>query len=150
MTRVQSTLLGIFLLAGIIGFFDATYLATNHFLNITPPCIATSGCDTVTTSEYSKILGIPVALLGAFFYLSAVMAGIYFIDSRKKVAIKIMVLLGIVGFVMSLWFVSLQLFVIKALCFYCLISALTSTTLCITAILLYQKTKELPLDTSTP
>jgi len=102
----------------IIGFADAVFLTTQHYLGEIPPCSVVEGCETVLTSPYATILGIPVALFGALFYLA-----ILFKPSR---------LLAFLGFLASLTLLYLQLFVIKAICLYCLISLVTSTGIFIT------------------
>lgn len=142
MSKIHSISLSIFLIAAFIGFFDASYLSANHLLGTIPPCIAVSGCESVTTSQYSKILGIPVAIIGSLYYLSACIVGLYYLDKRKKMATPVMVTLGTIGFLMSLWFLYVQAFLIGEFCTYCLISAGTSTTLFVTSILVYREAKK--------
>ncbi|HSR89131.1 MAG TPA: vitamin K epoxide reductase family protein [Candidatus Udaeobacter sp.] len=111
------------------GFIDATYLAAKHFLGTPIPCSILKGCEQVTTSQYSSLFGIPVALLGSIYYLTIlVLAAIYF-DSRKPAVLKLLACLTPFGFLASLWFVYLQIFIIKAICLYCMTSAATSTLL---------------------
>lgn len=72
------------------------------------------------TSSYGQIFGIPVALLGVLFYMA-----VFFSALRGWVrGVKV---LAIVGMLMSLGFLYLQLFVIKAICLYCMGSLATST-----------------------
>ena len=97
----------------LIGFADAVFLTTQHYLGKIPPCTIVSGCETVLTSPYAVIAGVPLALLGALFYLAILIR-----PSRLLVAL---------GFIASLGLLYLQIFVIKALCMYCLLSLVTST-----------------------
>lgn len=122
-------LLFLFPALSAVGFADATYLTVKHFLGTPIPCSILKGCEQVTNSQYAVVFGIPVALLGSFYYLTIlVLAAIYF-DSRRPAVLKLLAYLTPFGFLASLWFVYLQIFVIKAICLYCMISATTSTIL---------------------
>lgn len=58
-------------LLSLIGAGIAGYLTYTHFSGVPPACgLGVHGCETVQTSSYSKLLGIPVALLGLLAYLS--------------------------------------------------------------------------------
>lgn len=126
---IPSWFIPLFLLVSFFGFLDATYLAAMHYLGLSVPCSIVEGCERVTTSQYAKIGGIPVALLGAFYYLSIFLAGVAFWDSKKEKILFWAARFTAVGFFASLWFIFLQLFIIKALCLYCMGSATTSTLL---------------------
>ena len=120
---------------GVLGFLDATYLAVEHFLNSIPPCSLVSGCEEVLTSNFAVIGGVPVALLGALYYLLIVVMTIVFLDTKNTRVLKIAAKLTILGFIASLGFVYIQLFVLHAICLYCMGSALTSTLLFILGVL---------------
>lgn len=112
-----------------IGFLDASYLTIEHFLKRIPPCSITHGCEKVTTSVYSVILGVPMSLLGALYYLAVIIGLIYFLDAKKDWALKLVSGFTAVGFLFSLYLVYLQFFVIKAICQWCMLSALSSIAL---------------------
>lgn len=122
----------------LIGFADATYLTISHYMNAIPPC-TTGGCETVLTSKYSTIYGIPQALLGSLYYLAALILLILYMDGRKEIFLKLFTYLVPVGFIASLVFLYLQAFVIHAWCLYCLGSAATSTILFGLGIYIYKK-----------
>ena len=111
------------LVLAILGFSDATYLTIKHLKNIVPPCGITAGCETVLTSQYSDIFGIPVALLGAIFYLMIAIGCLIYLESKNQKIIKYTFLFSIFGFIAALWFVFLQIFILKAYCVYCLFTA---------------------------
>jgi uncharacterized membrane protein len=125
LTRLALALLGV----APFGFADASYLTAEHFLNRTPPCSIVHGCEIVTTSRFSLIFGVPVALLGALYYLAVILGMVYYFQSKKTMALKGVAAFTFAGFAFSLWFVYLQLFVIRAICVWCMFSALTSTLL---------------------
>lgn len=125
------------LIAGLalVGLFDASYLTANHYLGTTPVCIVAHGCDTVLTSQYATILGIPLALLGAGYYLVVFLLTIMAQSSPSRPQLAQLILaLTTLGFLTSLGLVYLQLGVIHAICAYCMLSATTSTILFFSAI----------------
>ncbi len=119
----------VFVVIGFIGFLDATYLTAEHYLGFGLNCSIINGCEEVTTSPYSVVMGFPVALYGAMYYLLLFLLGVMYLDSGKDIVLYFAMLFTPLGFFASLWFLYLQVFVIKALCLYCLVSAGTSTTL---------------------
>lgn len=123
-----------FLILGFIGFIDASYLTAKYFLGSPLPCVIFTGCETVTTSVYSTILGIPVALLGTFYYAAIFLFSVLYLDIRKRWILLALSGLTLIGFAASVYFVYLQLFIIRAICLYCIISAVDSTLLLILGI----------------
>jgi uncharacterized membrane protein len=122
-----------------LGFIDATFLTIQHYTNFTLPCSITHGCELVTTSAYSSILGVPVALLGALYYVGVLFAIYLSFEFAKAQWLKWIAIASTAGFLFSLWFVYLQLFVIHAICQYCMLSALTSTTLFVLSMVYLKK-----------
>jgi len=123
-------------LFSFLGLIDASYLAAKHYTRTIPPCAIVKGCEVVTTSQYATIGGISVALLGAIYYLAVLVISIAIIDTKSDRLKKFLARFSVIGLLASIWFISLQLFVIKALCLYCLVSAFSSTTIFITAFFL--------------
>ncbi len=119
----------LFLSVSLIGFIDATYLTIEHYLGNIPLCSLTSGCENVLTSQYSIVFGIPVALLGAAYYLLIFLSTIAYFDTKDSKILQAIAILTPIGFLMSVWFVYTQLYILKAICEYCMLSAATSTIL---------------------
>ena len=112
----------------LVGFADAMFLSIQHFQNTIPPCVLFTGCETVTTSPYALIAGVPIAVLGALFYLAILVLSLVSLDrGARSLILKILVIFSSIGFLFTLWLLYLQLFVIHALCIYCILSCLTST-----------------------
>src|SRR3990170_963579 len=126
-------LIGLF---SFLGLVDASYLAAKHYSGTIPPCAIVKGCEVVTTSQYATIGGVSVALLGAIYYLTVLVISIAIIDTKSDRLKKFLAGFSVIGLLASIWFISLQLFVIKALCLYCLASAFSSTAIFITAFFL--------------
>lgn len=127
---LNKKLIWFFLIIAFLGFFDSTYLAIEHFRGVTPPCTIVEGCEEVTTSKYSTIFGVPVAFLGSFYYFAVFGLSVLYLQFKRDKFLIWASYLAILGFLASLGFVYLQLFVIEAVCVYCMFSALTSTILC--------------------
>jgi len=126
---VPRWLIAAILIISFIGFIDATYLTVEHYSGGVINCNILKGCDQVTTSKYSFILGIPVALLGSIYYLAMFIAAILYLDRKNLRVIRAASWFSISGFIFSIWFTAVQAFIIKAYCQYCLLSALTSTAI---------------------
>jgi uncharacterized membrane protein len=130
--RSETTLdkLAVFLLiAALFGFADATYLTVKHYSGAPLACSIFEGCEKVTSSRYAVIAGIPLALGGAIYYFLVIVLSVAYLDTRKMVVLLMTARLTVVGFLASAWFVYLQLFVIRAICPYCMLSAIASTLL---------------------
>src|ERR687884_78047 len=58
----------LFVLA-VLGGVISAYLTWTHYAGLTPGCTGSGeGCETVQSSRYASLLGIPVALLGLVAY----------------------------------------------------------------------------------
>lgn len=118
-----------FLIVSFLGFLDASYLTMNHYAHVALPCTITNGCETVTKSQYSLAFGVPVALLGALYYLAIFFGAVTYRETKNAKLLRGMAYFTIAGLGASAWFVFAQLVLIKAICQYCMLSAITSTTL---------------------
>lgn len=134
MPKLFKWILAGFVVLGLIGFLDASYLTIQHYNNGILPCYVFTGCDKVTSSSYAVVAGVPVSLLGALYYFAILIVAVLFLDTRNKKVLRILTTLPIAGFLASLWLLFLQLFIIKAICFYCVISAVTSTLIFLLAL----------------
>ena len=117
------------LAVSLVGFLDSAYLAAKHFFGSPVTCFIVEGCETVTTSRFATVAGIPVALLGAFYYLGIFLLAVAYLDTKRAAFMKLAARLTFVGFLASLWFIYVQAFVLEAWCIYCLVSATRSTIL---------------------
>ena len=108
-----------------LGFFDASYLTAKYF-NGHINCSLINGCQEVLNSSYSHWGPVPTASLGLAYYLLIIFSSLLYLQYQHKIAIKILKLMPSLGLIFSLWLTYLQIWVIKALCQYCLLSALIS------------------------
>ncbi len=121
--------IALFSFLALLGFIDASYLAAKYFFGGPIPCFIASGCDTVTTSVYARILGVPVALLGAAYYGALLLLVVGYFDTKSLFVFLVASYATGIGFLMSIWFVFVQAFLLQAFCLYCLVSAGISSLL---------------------
>jgi len=112
----------------LIGLADSAYLTSKHFSGAAVPCSLITGCETVLTSSYAEMFGIPTAAFGVFAYFIAFSLALLTAFGNRKMW-NLFGALTIVMAIFTIWFLYLQAFVIKAFCQFCLISAATSLTL---------------------
>ena len=127
----------IIVILAFIGFADAAYLTAEHYLGGIPTCLITTGCETVLTSRFATIGPIPVALLGALYYLVVFLLAMTVtnLNDRPNVSsLRLLTFLTGLGFLASVGFVYIQVAVLQALCIYCLVSAGTTTLLFVSSI----------------
>lgn len=134
-TAPANKLVLVFIALSLIGLLDAGYLTVEHYRGVIPPCTL-NGCETVLTSRYATVGPIPVAAIGALYYLVLLFIGIGYGTSRRPTLIALGAALAGIGFLASLGLVYIQLFILKALCAFCLLSALTTTLLLISSALI--------------
>jgi uncharacterized membrane protein len=103
-------------LVALAGIAVAGYLAWAHYDDGSVVCPIGGGCEAVQESEYSEIAGVPVAVLGLVAY--AVVLGLLVWDA--PVARLGAAALSLTGVVFSGYLLVVQLFVIDAVCVWCL------------------------------
>ncbi len=137
----RTTLVWLLLIMAFIGIADSWYLAQSALEGASLVCNigALDGCNTVAKSAYSKVWGIPLAVYGVAFYGLLFVVGALLLSIRTRILyIGALVLSGL-GALASLYFLYLQLFVIEAVCIYCLISLGTAVLSLIAACVLWKK-----------
>ena len=107
------------------GLVDSVYLTLHHLTSEPVPCSIIEGCETVLTSKYAEVGGIPLAAFGAAAYFIAFSLAILAAYGNRLT----WTLFGVQVVLMAAftaWLLYLQAFVIGAFCQFCLISALTT------------------------
>jgi uncharacterized membrane protein len=109
-------------LLSLFGLADAIYLTVEHLNGQSVRCTIIAGCSEVLSSSYATFRGIPLAAVGAAAYFSvfslATLAAFGY-----RVASTLLNPLVTAMFLISLWLIYLQAFVIRAFCQFCLLSA---------------------------
>jgi uncharacterized membrane protein len=108
----------------VLGIGVATYIAIAEFGGGTPKCLAGGhGCETVAHSHYSHVAGINVAVVGIAGYVLLLVAALAPGDVGRFGGF----LTALVGFGFSAYLTYLELFVIDAICQWCVASAVLMT-----------------------
>ena len=114
----------------VLGIGVAGYLTYIHYAGIDPVCNIAHGCIKVQTSEYAKLAGVPVALLGLIGYVGILAA----LTIRGEAARMAAALMALVGFGFSAYLTYRELFTIDAICQWCVASAVLMTALTVVCV----------------
>jgi uncharacterized membrane protein len=119
-------------LLAVAGLGVAVYLAYVELTHVEAICGPVGECNLVQASPYAQILGVPVALLGVLSYLAIVVlwAGQKFLGGwLANLSLLGLFGLTLAGTLFSIYLTLLELFVIDAVCAWCLSSAVITTIL---------------------
>jgi uncharacterized membrane protein len=111
----------------LLGVGIAGYLTYVHYAGLQPICEIGHGCETVQTSPYANLAGIPVAVLGLISYILILIS----LRARGERSLLAGYSLGIVAFGFSLYLTYREVFTIHAICTWCVSSAIVFTVLAI-------------------
>ncbi len=110
----------------IAGLGVATYIAIADASSGSPVCLAGGhGCATVANSKYSHLAGVNVAVIGIVGYALLLASAAL----RGDVGRFSGLLFAAIGFGFSVYLTYLELFVIDAICQWCVASAVLMTAL---------------------
>ncbi|HWK28159.1 MAG TPA: vitamin K epoxide reductase family protein [Solirubrobacter sp.] len=104
----------------LVGLGIATYLTIVHYAGSSPVCAIAHGCATVQKSDYAKLAGIPVAVLGVIGYLGILACLVR--DSEATRTAAAFLAIGGLGF--SGWLTYVEVAKIDAICIWCVGSAI--------------------------
>lgn len=122
--RLRRTLVTILLLS-TAGLAVAGYLTWVYTTESVALCFSGGGCDAVQHSPYAHLLGIPIPALGAAAYLVLIALAGAALRWQQHRSTLVLGLLGtsLVGTLFSAYLTYLEFFVIRAICTWCLTSA---------------------------
>ena len=108
----------------ILGLLMSAYLTWVHLAGVAPICLAGSGgCEAVQTSRYAEIVGVPVAVLGIAGYAGLLLSAWF----KGEVGVLLGLFVALVSVLFSGYLTWLELFVIHAICQWCVASAILMT-----------------------
>jgi uncharacterized membrane protein len=114
----------------LAGLGIAGYLTYVHYAGIKPLCLASGGCEKVQSSQYGKLAGVPVAVLGVLGY-SGVLVSLLAPGDTGRATTACLALIG-VGF--SGYLTYRELFTIDSICQWCVASAAVMTAIAALAV----------------
>ena len=118
------TLRVILIVLTVAGVGVASYLTYVHYSGIKVLCTGHGSCAKVQTSQYSKLAGVPVALIGLIGY-AGILASLLLPESETSRFAT--VCLTVIGFGFSAYLTGRELFSIHAICEWCVSSAVIMT-----------------------
>jgi len=117
----------------LFGLGISTYLSYKYLTHTTIACFGgEKGCDIVALSPYASVFTIPVPLLGVAGYLLIFLLSLVRLfrgtsESQKNLASQALFASSLMGTLYSFYLTYLELFVIYAICTWCVASAVTMT-----------------------
>jgi uncharacterized membrane protein len=121
----------------VLGTLDSIYLLIYKLTGNPHMCLGNGGCHDVNFSPYSMIYGIPVSVFGMAAYLAILC--ILFLEGRLKIATENgpLAIFGITlgGVAFTAYLTYLELYIIHAICPFCVASAVVIILLFILAII---------------
>ncbi len=127
--KISKVLIIVLFCAALAGFADSAYLTAQHIRGVIPPCVLLTNCEKVLTSQYATIGTVPVSALGLAYYGFVLVLLIAYLDMKDRRILHWLSWLVSAGMLATLYFLYVQLFVIGALCPYCLVSTASTAIL---------------------
>ncbi|MEO6528112.1 MAG: vitamin K epoxide reductase family protein [Gemmatimonadaceae bacterium] len=123
-------------LVALAGVFVALYLTLYKLGYIGTLACAVGSCEKVQTSKWATFLGAPVGAWGVGYYVAVLgiaLAGLTprYADSHRLS--QLLVGVTTIGVLFSLWLTYLELFVIDAICQWCVVSAMLAVVLLVSS-----------------
>jgi uncharacterized membrane protein len=125
-------------LLALVGLFVALYLWLHQIGVGGELKCGTGGCDVVQASRWAHFLGIPVAFYGVVGYAAILGVALYALRPGALASRRPLLWLAVLatgGFLFTLWLKYLELFVIHAICRWCVASAVIITAIWIVSLL---------------
>ena len=116
----------------LAGIFVALYLLLYKIGIVGNLSCSIGSCETVNTSRWSILMGLPVAAWGLFFYIDVFVIALLGTMPRFENEPLVSVVLaaeGAIGVLFSAWLTYLELAVIHAICIWCVTSAFLVTVI---------------------
>ncbi len=131
----------------LAGIFVALYLTLTRLGVIGGGALVCTvgSCDIVNASRWATFLGLPVAVWGLGYYVVTFGTAIVSLQERFANSMQLsraLLFLGATGFLFSAWLTYLELFVIRAICQWCVVSAVLATGIFVASLLDYRELQQ--------
>ncbi|HEV2749029.1 MAG TPA: vitamin K epoxide reductase family protein [Gemmatimonadales bacterium] len=124
-------------LLALVGLLVATYLWLYKIGVLGELQCGTGSCEYVQTSPYADVFGVPVALIGVVGYVVVFLVGLTGLQPRLHADRRVTTLLAVlatIGFCFTLYLTAIELFVLHAICRWCVGSAVIMTAIWVLAL----------------
>jgi uncharacterized membrane protein len=128
----------------LAGIFIALYLTLHKLGYLGELVCAVGACDVVNASRWATFMSFPVAAWGVGYYVATFMVAMLGLRERwldSMLIARALLFLGVSGFLFSAWLTYLELFVIHAICQWCVVSAVLATAIFVVSVLEYRDLK---------
>jgi uncharacterized membrane protein len=136
------TLRRVMVALSVVGIGVASYLVYVHYSGNQPICTGGGSCLKVQTSVWSKVGGVPVALIGLIGYIGIFLSLLLPDREETRLATLGMTLIGVL---FSGYLTYRELFSIHAICEWCVSSAVIMTLLFICSVVRFLRTDDAPV-----
>lgn len=124
----------------VCGFIVSKHIRNHKIKNTPLVCPIGFDCNAVVHSDYSKFFGMPVEILGMIYYalISLVYLALIFLGEYMPEAVNgIMAGASLGAFIFSLYLISVQIFILKKGCSWCIVSSIISACIFILTVFNY-------------
>jgi len=111
--KIDKFITAILIIEILLCIYSAFTTFSNNFL-----CSAKSGCDLVQASPFSHVLGIKLSIIAIFAFLILLFC---WLERDKKFFNRAYFIMSLVGAGLAIIYISLQIFIIRAICESCVI-----------------------------
>jgi uncharacterized membrane protein len=125
-------------LMSLVGLFVSTYLYLYKIGRIGSLACGSGSCETVQASPWSRIAGVEVALVGVVGYAGLLLLALAAVQpalAGRRWPSTLLLILASLGMLFTIYLTSLELFVIHAICRWCVGSAAIITSIFVLALL---------------
>jgi uncharacterized membrane protein len=132
-------------LMSLLGLFVSAYLYLYKIGRIGTLACGSGSCETVQTSQWSRFAGVEVALIGMVGYALLFAVALVALQptlAQRRWPVALLTALAGGGVLFTIYLTSLELFVIRAICRWCVGSAVIIVTVLILAWLALRRTPE--------
>ena len=120
----------------------SAYLTWTKLAGEDPACGPLRGCDTVNTSPYADILGIPLALFGLMAAAITLTAALIWWRRSERRTLHVIYGLGLVSLPILAYLTYLEVFVIGAICTWCVAYAVAVVGTWATSLVILRQTSD--------
>jgi uncharacterized membrane protein len=133
-------------LMSLLGLLISAYLYLYKIGRIGTLACGSGACETVQTSSWSRFAGVEVALIGVLGYAALLLVALVAIqtaDSGRRWPADVLAAMAAGGVLFSVYLTYLELFVIQAICRWCVGSGAIIVTILVLALLARRRAPEL-------
>ena len=132
-------------LLALLGLFDAAYLALERVTGGPIACPVGGGCETVQSSTYALLFGVPVAFIGVAGYTVLLVVALLSLQVPDLLGVSLHALLlalASIALLAGAYFMYVQVALIGAICFWCAVAALLDLLIWLAALVNWRSSRE--------